>query len=172
MSSIKKCPECGKETNNPKFCSRSCAATHTNKISPKRKLQRKCTRCNEHVVRNKRSTLCTSCFETKKEVSIIGKTLGEYRNRESMKGKHQSWLHNSIRAMNNHHNRKLKELSCQFCGYSNHVELCHIQPVSRFPDETLVTEVNNPGNILVLCPNHHWEFDNGILSRDDIPERE
>lgn len=30
------CVNCGQLTDNPKFCSRSCSATHTNKLHPKR----------------------------------------------------------------------------------------------------------------------------------------
>lgn len=31
------CVNCGKETSNPKFCSRSCGISHNNKLNPKRK---------------------------------------------------------------------------------------------------------------------------------------
>lgn len=34
---MKNCIVCQKETGNPKFCSSSCAATHNNKMYPKRK---------------------------------------------------------------------------------------------------------------------------------------
>ena len=49
--------------------------------------------------------------------------------------------------------------SCQFCGYDKHVEVCHIKPIHSFPEETLISEVNDASNILILCPNCHWEFD-------------
>lgn len=48
---------------------------------------------------------------------------------------------------------------CQFCGYDKHVEVCHIKPIGAFSLDTLVSEVNAPDNILILCPNCHWEFD-------------
>jgi hypothetical protein len=31
-----------------------------------------------------------------------------------------------------------------------------------------LVQVNDPSNVLLLCPNHHWEFDNGKLSLDQI----
>lgn len=57
---------------------------------------------------------------------------------------------------------------CSICGYSNHVEVAHIKPVSEFSNETLVSEINSPINLIGLCPNHHWEFDNGIVNIDDF----
>ncbi len=49
------------------------------------------------------------------------------------------------------------------CGYSKHVEICHKQAVSLFPDTATMIEINNLANLLALCPNCHWEFDNGLL---------
>lgn len=42
---IMKCTQCNNETQNPRFCSRSCAATYNNKKYPKRKLQGTCLVC-------------------------------------------------------------------------------------------------------------------------------
>lgn len=43
---------------------------------------------------------------------------------------------------------------CQLCRYSNYVEAAHIKPKSEGGSE-------KPSNILILCPNHHKEFDYG-----------
>lgn len=56
-----------------------------------------------------------------------------------------------------------KEPKCCVCGYDKHVEVAHIKPVSDFTDETLIKEINSIDNLIGLCPNHHWEYDNGIL---------
>lgn len=55
----------------------------------------------------------------------------------------------------------LKE--CYVCGYTKHVEACHKKSVKDFSDITLIKEINSPENLVALCPNHHWEFDNGFL---------
>jgi predicted restriction endonuclease len=55
---------------------------------------------------------------------------------------------------------------CAVCGYANHVHVAHIKPVASFPLETPVTEVNGLDNLVLLCPNHHWEFDHGLLNLD------
>lgn len=56
-----------------------------------------------------------------------------------------------------------KEYKCPVCGYTNHVEIAHIKAVSEFDDSTPITTINDPSNLIGLCPNHHWEYDNGIL---------
>lgn len=43
--SANQCLACGKETKNPKFCDRSCAAKYNNRTSPKRRPEGKCARC-------------------------------------------------------------------------------------------------------------------------------
>ena len=90
------CLNCGKETTNPKYCSKSCSATHTNILYPKRKTKKKCS----------------------------------------------------------------------VCGYDKHVELAHIKAVSEFNVSDKLSDINNERNIIQLCRNCHWEFDNGY--RDDI----
>lgn len=52
---------------------------------------------------------------------------------------------------------------CAICGYDKHVEVAHIKPVSGFSDEATMREINSFSNLIGLCPNHHWEFDNGLL---------
>lgn len=58
---------------------------------------------------------------------------------------------------------------CAICGYSNHIEICHVKSIKNFSDSSFVTEINDPKNLLPLCPNHHWEFDNGLLSNIQLP---
>ena len=53
---------------------------------------------------------------------------------------------------------------CQKCGYDKHVEMCHIKPIKDFLETATISEINDPTNIVGLCPNCHWEFDHGILS--------
>lgn len=50
---------------------------------------------------------------------------------------------------------------CEECGYDKHVEVCHIKSISSFPLDTYLSVINSPDNLRLLCPNCHWEFDNG-----------
>ena len=52
---------------------------------------------------------------------------------------------------------------CAICGYDKHIEIAHIKAVSDFDDSTKISEINSIDNLIALCPNHHWEYDNGIL---------
>lgn len=52
---------------------------------------------------------------------------------------------------------------CYICDYCNHVEICHVLAVACFSDSAFIWEINSIGNLVALCPTHHWEFDNGYL---------
>lgn len=80
-----------------------------------------------------------------------------------LKGKHPSWANAQVREFNRRWNGALLELPCAACGYKIHVELCHKKPISKFPKTATLGEINHPSNVVQLCPNHHWEFDNGLL---------
>ena len=56
-----------------------------------------------------------------------------------------------------------KPLCCCVCGYNKHTEICHIKAVSDFTNESFIGEINDIDNLMALCPNHHWEFDNNLL---------
>lgn len=152
------CVCCGKETNNPKYCSRSCAAKTNNK-TPKRKLTRTCSECDS-IVWTYRHTKCEKHYKEWKENQYKNKTIGEYRNMESVKDKHRSWIHAHIRNFARSWLKHLTKQPCRHCGYDKHVELAHIRAVSEFDDDILLSEVNSENNVLPLCPNCHWEFDN------------
>ena len=54
--------------------------------------------------------------------------------------------------------------SCSICGYDKHIEVAHIKSVAEFDDSATVKEINSIDNLIGLCPNHHWEYDNGLLN--------
>ena len=55
--------------------------------------------------------------------------------------------------------RSGRPLACGMCGYSNHVQVCHVKPVHEFEDDVPLSEINALHNLMLLCPNCHWEFD-------------
>jgi len=122
-----------------KFCNQSCAAQFNNHKRKKPKLKK------EKVNR----------FNT-----LIGLTKGDiFKTRKS-------WQHarSDIRKHAIYIYRQLKKVNeCSNCGYDKHVEIAHIKAVSDFSEEILVTIINDPSNLIALCPNCHWEFDNGLL---------
>lgn len=138
------------------FCSRSCSVSVNN--------LGKCR--NKRIAKPKpikKKRISREEFEKR--------TLGEYRLMPSVIGKHPSWLHSHVRNFARTWNKILRDMPCQKCGYDFHVEMAHIKPISSFTADITLGEINSPNNILVLCRNHHWEFDNNILSLANIPKR-
>ena len=54
--------------------------------------------------------------------------------------------------------------SCAICGFDIRVDACHIKGIATFPPETLLGVVNDPSNLVYLCPNHHAMLDKGLIS--------
>lgn len=144
------CVNCGKETKNPKFCSRSCSASVIGHTHPKRKLTNKCKNCGSLIKSN--YTFCSACFNT----DIRDMTL-----REAIYEKHhKSSAYCLVRSRARSIAKSLKWNTCSRCGYNKHVEVCHITPINKFPDHTPISIINHISNLIPLCPNCHWEFDN------------
>ena len=155
------CLNCGKETKNPKFCCKSCAASVNNKLFPKRKTEKVCKSegCGCKT-KSWRHDYCEDHWVSKQRFKYKGKTIGEYRNKLSVAGKHPSWINSHIRNFARSWLKHLTILPCAKCGYELHVELAHVRAVSDFSDDELLSDVNSADNVVQLCPNCHWEFDN------------
>jgi hypothetical protein len=163
-SIMKECLNCKKETKNPKFCSRSCSATYTNKTVTKKKLTRKCKKCDALALRKKRFCELHDQEEFKnKRIWIEKLSIKHYCYRFLESKLHPSSKFAHIRGLCRSWHKDKTKLPCHNCGYSKHVELCHIKPISSFHEDTLIGVVNAEENIVQLCPNCHWEFDNGRL---------
>lgn len=159
-----KCFHCGKETINPKFCSKSCSISQSNK-TPKRKLSKKCTQCDS-IVRSYKSRLCEHHYQEKlknEKEYLLNLTLADYTERKCIKKLHASSKFAHIRGLCRSWNKKMTLLPCHSCGYSKHVELAHIKSLRSFPPTALLRDVNGSHNVIQLCPNCHWEFDNKLL---------
>ena len=73
-----------------------------------------------------------------------------------------------IRRKNGHGTRLFQKLilrhygyKCAICGYDKFVNCCHIKRRAYGGKDTIE-------NGIVLCPNHHCEFDNDLISVDKI----
>lgn len=150
------------------FCSKTCSTIYNNRITPKRiKKQRFCKHCNVEIThyRNYKKTLCNMCYENKK---VINKELKYYQN----KPYHTSSKYAYIRehARNKIKNQEYSKKCCN-CEYDIHVDICHIKPISSFDELVKIDEINDFSNLLTLCKNCHWEFDNKYLKLEDIKGR-
>lgn len=157
-----KCKYCNKEIvrgeseilNGRLFCSVSCS----NRINNRRKRTKKCNGCENLIPSN--STYCKKCRESN---SLSNKTIKEamYRNDANKYGV----IRCHARGFTKGH------ACCEICGYSRHVETCHVKPINSFSTDTLISVVNSPNNLIVLCPNCHWEFDHNQIEKERLPKR-
>jgi len=163
MRLIFECSQCGKlvsrtpsKAKNSRsgkiFCSRSCVATHTAKNNPSKFPTEKCTVCGKPA-RKKHNCLCEEHRKKGRvnDWSKITRADGSYKER--------TWGHSR-----REWNRVNPSPECYVCGYKTHVQVSHRKSVSSFPIDTPLSIINHISNLVGLCPNHHWELDNGIIS--------
>jgi len=134
------CPTCETEFKQKyitqKYCSRKCANIFNNK---------------------QRKILSTKCCEKRQQVKgedllgdkTVRSVLDDGSNRYGV-----------IRC----HARKVvrdRPYMCEKCGYLKHVEICHKKHISEYSIDTKIKHINSKDNLVLLCPNCHWELDNG-----------
>lgn len=154
------CINCGKQTTNPKFCSRGCSAIHNNKAFPKRKVEGNCHICKIPISRSNK--YCTKCRPSQ-SLDLTKITYGEMTTKR--KYQKNSRIRNLARYL---YRKSSREKYCVRCGYDKHYEVCHIKGVSSHDETCLLSEINNLENLIALCPNCHWELDKGLWKIEDI----
>jgi len=144
------CLNCGKDilpqinqrlsdVKKKQFCNKSCSAQFNNLARRKNKPKRE---SKENVIK------------------LLYRTKGElFSNRSNWQSARSSIQKNARRIFMKSSIKK----ECFICGYEKHIEICHKKSVSEFSDDTLIGEINNIDNLVGLCPNHHWEYDKGLL---------
>lgn len=130
------------ETRRKTFCNHSCATSYCNLQKPPKEIIKK------ETIKKEKFEFILSL--TKKD--LIDKH-GVYYKFRAVVRKHAHYVFNK-------HNKHKK---CLICGYDTHVEVCHIKSVSSYDENALISEINNINNLVGLCPNHHWEYDNGLI---------
>jgi hypothetical protein len=120
-----------------------------------------CKKCNNPIIHkmSKHRKLCDNC----KQVNINWRNL----TLKDIKNRYGRVYANKIREWARRKNVLDKLDECQNCKYNKHTEVCHIKAISNFSDDTLISKINKEDNLFILCPNCHWEFDNGYLSYID-----
>jgi hypothetical protein len=145
------------------FCSRSCAATYNNTHKPKRIKQRYvCESCGA-TVSAKHAKRCKICALGRSTSEIVkNTTVGQLK--ELYKDKNALAYAAKIRGYGKTiYDRSDKPKYCIVCGYDKHYEVCHIKSIASFENTATMMEVHFLDNMIALCPNHHWEFDRGLL---------
>jgi hypothetical protein len=165
-----------------KFCSRSCAASYNNARFPKRKSiysnisESPCTICGDSIPLIKRNNSqyylrkrCDKCLHVKSNrVRYKNRVLPNigHLTKKELFSKYGTWQ--SARSSILQHASVIFHISdkpkkCCVCGYSKHIQICHMKSVSSFDENSLISEINEIKNLNAFCPTHHWEFDNNAL---------
>lgn len=145
-----------------KFCNSTCFAIYNNSHRKRQRKSRKSKECIDCLTPiHKSYTRCTQCKNVKKRNEWASQTKGQlfaksksWQNARSAIVKHAKWMFN----------RESKKTTCHVCSYNNFIDVCHIKPVSKFSDDTTISIINAPENLIGLCPNHHREFDKDLLT--------
>ncbi len=170
-----------------KFCSRRCSAIYNNKKYPKKTRTAMpsgpCEKCGVAVFYTKGSNgsyvsrkYCSSCnrivrahsltktYYGKKHEGKLG--LIENLTKDELRaryGNYSGYRHAVCRNSRSVYIKSGNPLVCFKCSYSAHVDICHKKEVADFSGDTKIKMINDLGNLVALCKNHHWEYDNGLL---------
>lgn len=158
---MNKCKQCGKETKNLKFCSRSCSATYNNKGVRRHGKDHNCKDCGVKV--SYKSKRCTSCEYKRRFERFMNRTLGDVRSEGNAKVAFSQVRFKAREILSNN-----GEEECEYCGFNHFADACHIKAVADFPDTALMSEINSLDNLIWLCPNHHRMLDKGLLNIEEI----
>lgn len=161
------------EARAKRFCNRSCSGLYNNlhradgvRTGPLPK-PRFCVTCKTQLDRKSRKYCSRECLRPK------GNGLVEFRTKAELHEHYRailpkySWQAARSRIRRNAFEafmRSGEPKECAVCGYGHRIDVCHIKSVSSFPDTATVAEINDLSNLVALCPNHHWEFDNEFLT--------
>lgn len=96
-------------------------------------------------------------LKNKEDINVVDLTKRELYNRRSSWQNARSTIQKYARIT---YKGSDKPKECIVCKYTKHYEVAHITAVSDFSDDTLISEINHIDNLIALCPNHHWEYDN------------
>lgn len=146
-----------------KFCSHACRYKFYSNVLPKRNPEGECKDCNKPI-----SSRHVRCGDCRLKARSYGYCVGPLTLLGTLRG-YPYQVNARIRTMA----RKVyfaikKNTKCEKCGYSLHIDVCHIKDISSFSDEAKICEVNDPDNLIGLCKRCHWEFDKKFITLDEI----
>ena len=145
------CGHCGTTTKNRKYCSRGCATAVTNKTPKRLKVARTCKVCSTPV--GGRRTVCDAHSSHIIRDMTLSDAIYEKHHRSSAYALVRSRARASVAS---------EPVVCEKCGYDKHVEVAHRKAVADFSDYTMLSVINARSNLMLLCPNCHWEFDHNL----------
>lgn len=153
-----KCLLCKKETGNPKFCNKSCAASYNNRLT-KPKLKPNCKSCGKILPRGRVYCSSSCCGEYKYRTISYPKILaGEGSTSIGSK------------------RRFLVDRDGNLCSICGQESMWNDKPLQlQIDHKDGDRENNNPKNLRLICPNCHTQTEtysgrniNGYIVSDDV----
>lgn len=111
--------------------------------------------CLDDIDASKTATL-------KRESMTKGELFAKRKTWQSARGSIQRWAQQQ-------YEKSDKPKYCLICNYP-YYEIAHITAVSDFPDCATISEINSIDNLIALCRNHHYEYDNDLLTKEFVME--
>lgn len=161
------------------FCSRFCYNESKKGKEPEHLKESKlnstkkeyfCNRCNKSLgygynnIKSKK--FCNDCNKNFKDWSKI--TIKEFRETHSI-----NEFHARLRQLSRSiYNKSNKPKKCCNCNYDKHYEVCHLKDVKNFNESSSIADVNHIDNLIALCRNCHWEFDNNLIPEFGVEPKE
>lgn len=150
------------EIRTRRFCGHSCAARYSNQRRGRcasSAADRHCKQCGKATSEGARA--CRACDIARRQA------LKATTKKAELFARRRAWP-NARAAITSHARAQYaasgRPRRCEVWGYERHVNVAHRKPVSAFRAEATLAEINRIGNLVALCPNHHWELDHGLLS--------
>lgn len=154
------------EKNKEHYCSRKCSCIDRNTERWSNYLniheRSRCEICSKSRDYRSKHSLCRLCYTKMSREKNENKTIADIKAKYNLKSNGR-WFSSEIRHFARWWNKDMLDIPCQKCSYNKHVELAHIKSISSFSDDTKLKIVNDRKNLLSLCPNCHWEFDEGLF---------
>jgi hypothetical protein len=170
------CIQCEIETDNPRFCSRSCAAVYNNKVTPKRKKKvTPCTVCGDALPHRTKRTKCITCRSIKTRTTLNCAYCQREYVYSSSQG-HTKTFCNSC-SVNKRRLQRRAELvqhfggKCTRCGYSEFISsVCfhHTDPtekefnISGAHTRSWDALLKEAEKCVLLCANCHMAYHAGM----------
>ena len=166
------------EVRKKKFCDRSCAAVYNNRrkglVPLNRNSSGKCKICSCDIIFKRaksggyqKRSYCSKCLTEFRAKRNGADTYIANLTRDQLMSRYAKYYigRNMIRQ----HAKKIfndskKDKKCIVCGYDKHIDVAHVKGVSDFDGSVLISIINNQDNLVALCPNHHWEYDEGLIA--------
>jgi hypothetical protein len=151
--------ECG---NKKQITSEICRLCYINKMNSL-KIIHKCSKCNVEISKSSKHSRCINCYRDDIRNNLIQKdeTIGQFKYKNSKNPNHFVKIRQHARRIAEIHG--LLDNGCSICSFP-FVDVCHIKPIKEWEDDSLMSDVNDTENLIILCKNCHWLFDHGYNS--------